>query len=77
MGQTSFILSIAKNAAVDFAKSVGIFSLELTKMQVLMRLISIESEINTEKLFKGELRDDELQLMKKKNGKSNESSYFH
>src|ERR1039458_6382259 len=37
MGKTSFMLSLARNAAVDFGKPVGVFSIELTKMQVLMR----------------------------------------
>ena len=66
MGKTSFILSIARNAAVDFIRPVGIFSIEPTKMQILMRLISLETGIHTRQLFNGELRNEEINLINEK-----------
>ena len=64
MGKTSFILSIARNAAIDFQKSVAIFSLEMSASQLAHRLFAIESGIPAEKISKGRLNDDEWsQLM--------------
>jgi primary replicative DNA helicase (EC 3.6.1.-) len=45
MGKTAFVLSMARNMAVEYKRSVAIFSLEMSSMQLVNRLISIESEI--------------------------------
>ena len=50
MGKTALCLSIARNAAVDHNKRVGIFSLEMSKKQLGERLISSESRINSHKI---------------------------
>lgn len=64
MGKTSFVLSIARNAAIDFGKSVALFSLEMSASQLAHRLFSIESGIDSEKITKGRLDEDEWnQLM--------------
>ena len=61
MGKTALALAIARNAAVDHDKKVGIFSLEMANKQIGERLISSESRINshkikTSKLPKGDWR---------------------
>ena len=61
MGKTALSLAIARNAAVDHNKKVGIFSLEMATKQIGERLISSESRINshkikTSKLPKGDWR---------------------
>lgn len=61
MGKTSYVLSLARNAAVDFNMPVAIFSLEMSSVQLVTRLISAESEISSEKLRSGNLRNDEIQ----------------
>jgi len=61
MGKTSYVLSIARNAAVDFKMPVAIFSLEMSSVQLVTRLISAESAISSEKLRSGNLRNDEIQ----------------
>lgn len=61
MGKTSYVLSLARNAAVEFKKSVAIFSLEMSSIQLVTRLISAEAEISSEKLRSGNLRADEIQ----------------
>lgn len=53
MGKTAFALSMARNMAVDFKKPIAFFSLEMTGVELAMRLISGESEISSEKLKKG------------------------
>ena len=61
MGKTALSLAIARNAAVDHNKRIGIFSLEMATRQIGERLISSESRINshkikTSKLPKGDWR---------------------
>lgn len=66
MGKTSFVLSIARNAAIDFGKSVALFSLEMSATQLVHRLFSIESGVDSEKIVKGNMNDAEWnQLMDK------------
>jgi replicative DNA helicase len=55
MGKTSFVLAIARNAAVDFKKPVALFSLEMSSLQLVNRLISMEAEIPGDKLRRGTL----------------------
>ncbi len=55
MGKTSFTLAVARNAALDMGKPVALFSLEMTTNQLVQRLISMEAEINADKLRKGTL----------------------
>ena len=59
MGKTAFALTMARNIAVDFKKPVAVFSLEMAAVQLVMRLISSETEIPAEKLKKGILSDNE------------------
>ena len=66
MGKTSFVLSIARNAAIDYGKSVALFSLEMSATQLVHRLFSIESGVSSEKIVKGDLMDAEWnQLMER------------
>ena len=55
MGKTAFVLSMTRNIAVEFKKSVAFFSLEMASVQLVNRLISSESGIPGEKLKKGNL----------------------
>jgi len=59
MGKTAFVLSMARNTAVQFKKPVAVFSLEMSSVQLVNRLISSESGIPAEKLRKGNLEDHE------------------
>jgi replicative DNA helicase len=66
MGKTAFVLSVARNAAVQFKKPVAFFSLEMSSVQLVNRLISSETEINSEKLRKGELAQHEWHQLNNK-----------
>ncbi len=55
MGKTSFVLSVARNAAIDFKKSVALFSLEMSASQLAHRLFAIESGISSDKISKARL----------------------
>ena len=59
MGKTGFVLSMARNAAVEFKKPVAIFSLEMANLQLVLRLVSMEAEISGSKLRNGQLDEDE------------------
>lgn len=58
MGKSSLALDIAKNVALKEKKAVGIFSLEMSKDQLIDRLISSESNIDSWKLRQGMLSAD-------------------
>ncbi len=60
---TSFTMAVARNAAIDFNKGVAFFSLEMSSLQLVNRLISMETEIPSEKLRKGQLEDYEWQQL--------------
>ncbi|HEY4799972.1 MAG TPA: replicative DNA helicase [Bacteroidia bacterium] len=68
-GKSAFIGTIARNAAIDFNKPVAIFSLEMTSIQLVSRLIAAEAELPSDKLRKGDLRDDEFHQLNAKIGK--------
>jgi replicative DNA helicase len=60
---TSFTLAITKNAALDFNQGVAFFSLEMSSVQLVNRIISMETQIESEKLRKGRLEDYEWQQL--------------
>lgn len=60
-GKSSFMMTAARNAGVDFGKPVAIFSLEMPSTQLVNRLISAESEIDAGKLRKGEINESDWQ----------------
>ncbi len=59
MGKTAFVLSMAKNMAVDYQFPVAVFSLEMSNVQLVNRLISNVCEIPSEKIRSGQLADYE------------------
>lgn len=60
MGKTAFVVTMAKNAAVEFNKPVAIFSLEMSSIQLVKRLISSETELAQDKILKGNLENHEF-----------------
>jgi replicative DNA helicase len=63
MGKTAFVVSALRNAAVDFKRPVAIFSLEMSSVQLVNRMISAEAELEGEKIRKGQLADFEWQQL--------------
>ncbi|MBC8110957.1 MAG: replicative DNA helicase [Verrucomicrobia bacterium] len=55
MGKTAMVVSAARNAAVDWKFGVAIFSLEMSSLQLMGRLVSAEAELESEKLKKAQL----------------------
>ena len=58
MGKTAFALSMARNIAAEMNKPIAFFSLEMTAVELVMRLICSESGISGERLKKGEKLPD-------------------
>jgi replicative DNA helicase len=63
MGKTAFVMSMAKNMAIDFDQPVAIFSLEMSSVQLITRMISSETGISSGKLRKGDLEPHEWEQL--------------
>ncbi len=59
MGKTSFALNIALNVAKKYGQTVAFFSLEMSREQLAMRLLSGESFVDSQKMATGKLSDEE------------------
>jgi len=62
MGKPAFMLSIAKNAAQKYKKHIAYFSLEMANEQLVQRLVSQETGIDSQRLRLGTLEGDEWSL---------------
>ena len=76
MGKTAFALNMAEHVAVRQHKTVGIFSLEMSKEQLVDRLISSIGLIDSFKLRTGKLNDDDFQNLNEAYGLLSESNLF-
>jgi replicative DNA helicase len=76
MGKTAFVLSMARNMAVDKKIPVAIFSLEMSAIQMVMRLVAAETGLNSEKLKKGKLMPHEWEQLNSKVTTLSESPLF-
>jgi replicative DNA helicase len=57
MGKTSFVLNIAQHCGIEAGKVVGIFSLEMTKEQLFIRMLTSEARIDAHRFRGGYLGD--------------------
>jgi replicative DNA helicase len=76
MGKTAFVVSALRNAAIDFKEAVAIFSLEMSSVQLVNRLISAEAELESEKIKNGKLEDYEWEQLLHKTSKLSEAPIF-
>lgn len=63
MGKTAFVLSMARNMAIDSQSPVAVFSLEMSSVQLITRLISSETGLSSEKLRTGKLEKHEWEQL--------------
>jgi len=59
MGKTAFVLSVARNMAIDHGKPVGFFSLEMSSLQLVMRLLCSEAQVDANKVRNGMLPNND------------------
>ena len=66
MGKTAFTLALARNAAIDHKKPIAIFSLEMSSVQLVQRMISMETQISSDKIRRGNLEEYEYRILTSK-----------
>ncbi|OSY89147.1 DNA helicase [Tenacibaculum holothuriorum] len=76
MGKTAFVISMAKNMAIDFGHPVAVFSLEMSSVQLITRMISSETGLTSEKLRKGNLEPHEWEQLNVKVKKLSDAPIF-
>ena len=76
MGKTAFTLTLARNAAVMANQTAVFFSLEMPTNQLMMRLISSESDVEQEKIRRGTINQAELAQVTSKMDKLNKVNLF-
>lgn len=63
MGKTALVLNIAQNAAIDRNVPVAVFSLEMSREQLLLRMLASEGRVDAQRIRSGKLtQDDDAQL---------------
>jgi replicative DNA helicase len=66
MGKTAYVLSMARNMAVEHNRATAIFSLEMSSVQLVNRLIAAETELGNDKLKTGRLENYEWEHLNRK-----------
>lgn len=76
MGKTAFVLNIAQHVAFKLGLSVAIFSLEMSKEQLVNRLFSLQSSVDAQNLRTGQLNDEEWEKLIESAGVIGRSNLF-
>ncbi|MCX7747858.1 MAG: replicative DNA helicase [Clostridia bacterium] len=76
MGKTSFVLNIAQYAAVHAHVPVAIFSLEMSKDQLVNRILCGEAMVDSQRMRTGKLEDDDWQKIARSLGPLSEAPIF-
>jgi replicative DNA helicase len=76
MGKTSFVLNVAQNAAIQANARVAVFSLEMSKEQLVERLLCSEGRIDLQRLRKGRMSSEEYQRLATAAGHLNPSGIW-
>jgi replicative DNA helicase len=76
VGKTAFSLCVARNAAVMYGKKVGYFALEMSKEEMVDRLLVNQSEIDAWKLKTGRLSDEDFDKLSEAMGVLAEAPLF-
>jgi replicative DNA helicase len=63
MGKTAFCLNVAQHAAIEKTVPVAIFSLEMSKAQLVQRLLTAEARVDAHRLRQGMLKDADYALL--------------
>ena len=76
MGKTALALNIAANAAIKSKVGVGLFSLEMSKEQLVDRLLTMEAMIDSWKLRTGNLQEDDFPKLNYAMGELSEAPLY-
>ncbi len=76
MGKTAFALNLAQNAAVHSGVPVAVFSLEMSKEQLVNRMLCSEAMVDSNKMKTGQLEDNDWQKVARALGPLSEAPIF-
>ncbi len=76
MGKTAFVLNIAQHIAFKLELTVAVFSLEMSKEQLVNRLFSLQSSVDAQNLRTGQLNDEEWEKLIESAGVIGRSNLF-
>ena len=76
MGKTAFALNIAANAAIKANTPVAVFSLEMSKDQLVNRILCIEAMVDSNKIMTGKLEEDDWSKLASVVGPISDSGIF-
>ncbi|SDZ24688.1 primary replicative DNA helicase [Proteiniborus ethanoligenes] len=76
MGKTAFSVNVAVNAALKGNASVAIFSLEMSKEQLVQRMLSSESHVELQKIINGRLNEDDWPKLLRAMGPLSQANIF-
>lgn len=76
MGKTAFSLTIGQNVALREGKTVGIFNLEMSDVQLVTRMLCSEARVDMSRVRNGQLSDRDFQRLADTAGKMSEAKIF-
>jgi replicative DNA helicase len=76
VGKTALALCFAYNAALRHAKRVGVYSLEMSAEQLVLRLLAMDTGVDAHRLRQGRLEDEEWALLSRSLGRLSETKIF-
>jgi replicative DNA helicase len=76
LGKTSLCLNIAAHAAIECDASVGIFSLEMTKEQLMLRMLSMKALVSYSNIRSGYIKDEDLERLVKAAGEFSRAKLY-
>ncbi|MBW2557753.1 MAG: replicative DNA helicase [Deltaproteobacteria bacterium] len=76
MGKTAFAINIAQNAAVENGVSVAVFSLEMSKEQLALRMLSSDGKVDSQRMRRGFIGDMDWPKLTAAAGRLSEAPIF-
>jgi replicative DNA helicase len=76
VGKTALALSLAHNAALKYGHGIAIFSLEMSKEQLVARLLSMDAAVDQQRLRTGYIDDDEWERISESVGRLSEAPIY-
>jgi replicative DNA helicase len=76
MGKTSFVLNIALNCGIEAGKTVGVFSLEMSKEQLFIRMLTSEARIDAHRFRGGYLGDADYERLATASARLHDAKVF-
>jgi replicative DNA helicase len=76
VGKTAMALSLAHNAALKFGQAVAVFSLEMSKEQLVARILSMDAQVDQQRLRTGWIDDEEWERISESVGRLSQTNIY-